>query len=91
MIPAPITYEVRKIIEKDVDNKVKRTVTIVLEKILKLNGHLGPLVTPLEVFYPVWGEQHMVNLVNTFPPHKSLDHLERMKIAKVLKYFSGVI
>ena len=87
MMSSPITYEIRKITEKYMNNKTKRVVTVVLEKVMKLNGHLLPMVTTLKVFYPVWDDEHMVSLVNTLPPCSPLDNLERIKVAKVLKSF----
>jgi len=87
MVKTPITYGVRKIIEEDVNNN-KRVVKATVEKIMNLRAHLKPIITTFEVTYPVWDNNHMFHLVDTLPPRKSLDNLERTGIAEVLKLFN---
>lgn len=83
-----ITYEVRQITEEDVDNRTKRTVMATIEKTIELAGHLNPIVTIFEVFYIVWGNKHMINSVDTLPPARSLDDMERIGVADALKFYN---
>jgi len=83
-----ITYEVRRITEKDVENRTKRTVTAVIEKKVESAGYLSPTITVFKVYYTVWGDKHMINSVDTLPPAKSLDNNERIGVADALKFYN---
>ncbi len=83
-----ITYEVRKIVEENVNNHSKRDVVVTIEKVMDLKCPLKLEVTTFKVSYPVLDDRPMFHLVDTLPPRKNLDHTEVIEIANVLKLYN---